>query len=99
MTQRSTPRRRAVSGPKDDPHLARLKYVLRGVQDRKELRERAQLPALINTYHIEDFTRVWTQFDTNGDGKIAFVKYYQACNDEAIARRPNPFAGLFGGKK
>ena len=37
--------------------------------------------------------------DTNGDGKIAFVKYYQACNDEAIARRPNPFAGLFGGKK
>ena len=37
--------------------------------------------------------------DTNNDGKIAFVKYYQACNDEAIARRPNPFAGLFGGKK
>ena len=37
--------------------------------------------------------------DTNSDVKIAFVKYYQACNDEAIARRPNPFAGLFGGKK
>ena len=37
--------------------------------------------------------------DTNSDGKIAFVKYYQACNDEAIARRPNPFAGLFGGNK
>ena len=56
----STPRRRAVSGPKDDPHLARLKYVLRGVQDRKELRERAmrfkkpltsqQLVALLKVY-------------------------------------------------
>jgi hypothetical protein len=56
----STPRRRAVSGPKDDPHLARLKFVLRGVQDRKELRERAmkfkkpltsqQLVALLHVY-------------------------------------------------
>ena len=56
----STPRRRAVSGPKDDPHLARLKLVLRGVQDRKELRERAmkfkkpltsqQLVALLKVY-------------------------------------------------
>ena len=56
----STPRRRAVSGPKDDPHLARLKYVLRGIQDRKELRERAmrfkkpltsqQLVALLKVY-------------------------------------------------
>ena len=55
----STPRS-AVSGPKDDPHLARLKYVLRGVQDRKELRERAmrfkkpltsqQLVALLKVY-------------------------------------------------
>ena len=42
---------------------------------------------------------MFDEVDTNNDGKIAFVKYYQAVNDEAISRRPNPFAGLFGGKK
>ena len=56
----SPPRRSGVSGPKADPHLARLKSVLRGIQDRKELRARAmkfkkpltsqQLVALLKVY-------------------------------------------------
>ena len=42
---------------------------------------------------------MFTSVDTNGDGKIEFVKYFQALTQEAKARRPNPFGGFFGGKK
>jgi len=39
-------------------------------RDEKERRERENLPELINSFHLEDFARFWSEFDTNGDGFI-----------------------------
>ena len=38
--------------------------------DEQARREEENLPELIDKFHIEDFTRHWSEFDTNGDNLI-----------------------------